>query len=43
MSQLSKDRLVSHVDLVFHELFQFTQGTFFGTPCSSKQCDPGSV
>ena len=35
MYQFSNNIFVFHVDLVFLELFQFTDGTFFGTPCIS--------
>ena len=33
MSQLSENIFAFHVDLVFLELFTFTHGTCFGTPC----------
>ena len=36
MSQLSKNIFVLHVDRVLLELFQFTHGTFFRTPCSAE-------
>ena len=33
MSQLSGNMIVFHVDQALLELFQFTHGKLFGTPC----------